>query len=77
MRTYVATYTIDTAYSMDKFFNVSSTHNVKYKFSEDKDKTLCYLTIIANNRLHLRKLKHDSLKTLKKYGKVELIVGVG
>lgn len=77
MRTYVATYTIDTPYSMDKFFDVNSTRNIKYKFIEEREKTICYLTIIANNRLQLRKFKHDSLKILKKYGKVNLIVGVG
>lgn len=77
MRTYVATLTIDTPYNLDKFFEVNSTPNIKYKFTEENNKTLCYLTIVANNRLHMRKLKHDSLKTLKKYGKVELIVGVG
>lgn len=77
MRTYVATLYIDTPYSMDKFFDVNSTRNIKYKFASENDKTLCYLTIIASNRLQLRKLKHDSIKVLKKYGKVELIVGVG
>lgn len=78
MRTYVATYRIHTDYSLSKFFDVYSTKNIKYKFNEDKDNnTICYLTLIANNRLHLRKLKRESIKTLKHFGKVELIVGVG
>ena len=77
MRTFVATYRIDTDYSMNKFFNVMDSKNIKYKFCEDNGKTICYLTIIANNRLHLRKLKREGLKTMRKYGKVELIIGVG
>ena len=77
MRTYVATYRIDTDYMLDKFFNIINTKNIKYKFVEYNGKTICYLTIIANNRLHLRKLKGDSMKVLKGLGKVELIVGVG
>ena len=77
MRTFVATYRIDTDYMMDKFFNIINTKNIKYKFVEDNGKTICYLTIIANNRLHLRKLKKEGLKTIKKLGKVELIIGVG
>ena len=77
MRTYVATYRINCDYSLDKFFNIINSKEIKYKFVEDNGKTICYLTIIANNRLHLRKLKRDSMKVLKRLGKVELIVGVG
>ena len=77
MRTFVATYRIDTDYMMDKFFNIINTKNIKYKFVEDNGKTICYLTIIANNRLELRILKRKALKVLKGLGKVELIVGVG
>lgn len=79
MRTYVATYNIKTDFTLDKFFDIQNTKNIKYKFTNSKinDNTICYLTIIANNRLHLRKLKKEGLKTLKKFGKVELIVGVG
>lgn len=77
MRTYVATYRINCDYSMDRFFNIINSKEIKYKFVEDNGKTICYLTIIANNRLHLRKLKRDSMKVLKRLGKVELIIGVG
>ena len=77
MRTYVATYRINCDYSLDRFFNIINSKEIKYKFVEDNGKTICYLTIIANNRLHLRKLKRDSMKVLKRLGKVELIVGVG
>ena len=77
MRTFVATYKIDTDYSMNKFFDVINSKNIKYKFCEDNGKTICYLTIIANNRLHLRKLKREGLKTMRKYGKVDMIIGVG
>lgn len=77
MRTYVATYRINCDYSLDRFFNVVNSKEIKYKFVEDNGKTICYLTIIANNRLHLRKLKRDSMKVLKRLGKVELIIGVG
>ena len=80
MITYVATYNIDIKYSLNATFDILSTRYIKYKFCEssiDKNKTICYLTIIANNRLHLRKLKTEGLHTLKKLGKVELVVGVG
>ena len=77
MRTYVATYKIYTDYTIGKFFDVMSTKNIKYKFVEESDHTICYLTLLANNRIHLRKLKRESMKTLKHFGKVELIVGVG
>lgn len=77
MRTYVATYRINCDYSLDRFFNIINSKEIKYKFVEDNGKTICYLTIIANNRLHLRKLKRDSMKVLKRLGKVELIIGVG
>ena len=77
MRTYVATYRINCDYSLNRFFNIINSKEIKYKFVEDNGKTICYLTIIANNRLHLRKLKRDSMKVLKRLGKVELIIGVG
>lgn len=79
MRTFIGTYKIYTDYTMNKFFNVYNTREVKYKFESDKEgkNTICYLTIIANNRLQLRKLKKQSVKKLKGFGKVELIIGVG
>lgn len=80
MRTYVATYNINCPYSLDKTFDIMPDKNIKYKFCEssvNKDSTICYLTIIAKNRLQLRKFKKEGLKNLKKLGKVELIVGVG
>lgn len=79
MRTYVATYKIYTPFSLDKVFDIPFSKNIKYKFDEDKmsENTICYLTIIANNRLELRKYKKESMKILKGLGKVELIIGVG
>ena len=80
MRTYVATYNINCPYSLDKTFDIMSDKNIKYKFCEssvNKDNTICYLTIIAKNRLQIRKFKKEGLKNLKKLGKVELVVGVG
>lgn len=78
MRTFVATYRVGCEYSLDRFFDIPNTKEIKYKFDEAKDgNTICYLTIIANNRLELRILKQKALKVLKGLGKVELIVGVG
>lgn len=80
MRTYVATYNINCPYSLDKTFDILSDKNIKYKFCEssiDKNKTICYLTIIAKNRLQMRFFKKEGLRKLKKLGKVELVVGVG
>ncbi len=79
MRTYVATYKIYTPFSLDKVFDIPFSKNIKYKFDEDtmSENTICYLTIIANNRLELRKFKHEAKKVLKGLGKVELIIGVG
>lgn len=79
MRTFVGTYSIDTQYSLDKFFDVLNTKHIKYKFVESKfdNKTTCYLTIIASNRLQLRKYKKEGLRVLKNFGRVEFIVGVG
>lgn len=80
MRTYVATYNIDCPYSLDKTFDILSDKNIKYKFCEssiDENKTICYLTIIAKNRLQMRFLKKEGLRKLKKLGKVDLVVGVG
>lgn len=80
MRTFVATYNIDCPYSLDKTFDILSDKNIKYKFCEssiDKNKTICYLTIIAKNRLQMRFLKKEGLRKLKKLGKVDLVVGVG
>lgn len=79
MRTYVATYKIYTPFSLDKVFDIPFSKNIKYKFDEDKtsENTICYLTIVANNRLELRKFKHEAKKVLKGLGKVELIIGVG
>ena len=76
MRTYVATYRIYKPIIKDELY---STRNVKYKFTPDgdTDNLICYLTLIANNRLQMRKLKKESFKKLKGLGKVELIVGVG
>lgn len=80
MRTFVATYNIDCPYSLDKTFDILSDKNIKYKFCEssiDKNKTICYLTIIAKNRLQMRFFKKEGLRKLKKLGKVDLVVGVG
>lgn len=77
MRTFVGTYRVGCSYSLDKFFDIPNTKEIKYKFVEEHGITICYLTIIANNRLELRVLKRKALKVLKGLGKVELIVGVG
>lgn len=76
MRTFVATYKI---YDSDdtKFKNILINKNIKYKFVEQDDYTICYLTIVSNNRLQMRKYKKEGLSNLKKMGKVELIVSVG
>ena len=79
MRTYVATYKIYTDFDKVDVKDVLNTKNIKYKFVKDtiSDYTLCYLTIVSNNRLQMRKYKKDSLRIMKGLGKVELIVGVG
>ena len=79
MRTYVATYKIYNVFDNDKYKDVLNSRNIKYKFVSDTltENTICYLTIIANNRLQLRKFQRESLKVMKGFGKVELIVGVG
>ena len=77
MRTFVGTYKVYSKHSIDKFLKIYDTKNIKYKFIEENDYIICYLTIIANNRLGLRKYKKEGLKTIKYLGKVELIVGVG
>lgn len=79
MRTYVATYKIYSVFDESKYKDVLNSRNIKYKFVSDTltENTICYLTIIANNRLQLRKFKKESLKVLKGLGRVELIVGVG
>ena len=57
MRTYVATYKIHTDYKIDKFFDVISTSDIKYKFAESKvdNSTVCYLTLIAKKNCFLIK----------------------
>lgn len=77
MRTFVGTYRVGCDYSLDKFFDIANSKEIKYKFIEEHGTTICYLTIIANNRVQLRLLKKKALKVLKGLGKVELIVGVG
>lgn len=76
MRTFVATYKIYDSYDT-KLKDALINRNIKYKFVEQDEYTLCYLTIIANNRLQMRKYKKEGLTNLKKMGKVELIVSVG
>lgn len=78
MRTFVATYKLYNKDSKNDF-NIKANKNIKYQFveKENEDYSLCYLTIIGNNRLHIRKLKKEGLNNLKKIGKVELIVSVG
>lgn len=80
MRSFVATYNINCPYSLDKTFDIMSDKNIKYKFCESSvsdDKTICYVTIIAKNRLQLRKFKKECLNVLKRLGKVDLVVSVG
>ena len=80
MRTYVATYKLHVPYSMDRYFDVPHNKAIKYKFDEDSQSknTICYLTIVAHNRLELRKFKKEALKVLKGFDKkVELIIGIG
>ena len=79
MRTYVATYRLYVPFSLDRYFYVPHERGIKYKFDEDSTSknTICYLTIVAQNRLEMRKLKKKALKVLKGFGKVELIIGVG
>ena len=79
MRTFVGTYKLDKDYSLDFEFNKPLGKEIKYKFEENTidNKTIVYVTIVAQNRLHLRFLKKKNNKYLKGLGKVELIVGVG
>lgn len=79
MRTFVGTYKLDKEYSLDFEFNKPLSREIKYKFEKNTidDKTIVYVTIVAQNRVHLRLLKAKNKKYLKGLGKVELIVGVG
>lgn len=80
MRTYVATYKLHIPFSLDRFFDVPHNRAIKYKFDEDSisENTICYVTIVAHNRLELRKYKQEVKKVLKGFDKkVELIIGVG
>ena len=79
MRTYVATYKLYLPYSLEREFDKPLDRSMKYKFekSSTDDNTICYVTLIASNRLQLRFLKKKNNKYLKGLGKVELIVGVG
>lgn len=79
MRTYVATYKLYTPFSLEREFDKPLDKQMKYKFekSNTDDYTICYVTLIAQNRLQLRLLKKKNNKYLKGLGKVELIVGVG
>ena len=43
MRTFVATYRVGCKYSLDRFFDIPNTKEIKYKFDEAKDgNTICY-----------------------------------
>ena len=79
MRTYVATYKLDKSFSLDFEFEKPLSREIKYKFEESTtdNKTIIYVTIVANNRVQMRFLKKKNNKYLKGLGKVELIVGVG
>lgn len=79
MRTYVATYKLDKPFSLDFEFEKPLSREIKYKFekSTTDDKTIIYVTIVAQNRIQMRILKKKNNKYLKGLGKVELIVGVG
>lgn len=79
MRTYVATYKLYLHYSLEREFDKPLNKNMKYQFekSSTDDNTICYVTLIANNRLQMRSLKKKNMKYLKGLGKVELIIGVG
>lgn len=79
MRTYVATYKIYIPYTLEREFDKPLDKQMKYKFekSNTDDYTICYVTLLAQNRLQMRFLKKKNNKYLKGLGKVELIVGVG
>lgn len=79
MRTYVATYKLDKDYTLDFEFNKPLSKEIKYKFEKNSldNKTIIYVTIVAQNRLQLRYLKQKNKKYLKGLGKVELVIGVG
>lgn len=81
MRTFIGTYKINghnyNDEYLEKYSTINSNKYIKYKFINDKECVICYLTLIAKNRLHLRKLKRDSLSVIKNIGKVSLIVSVG
>ena len=79
MRTYVATYKIYIPYTLEREFDKPLDKQMKYKFekSNTDDYTICYVTLLANNRLQMRFLKKKNNKYLKGLGKVELIIGVG
>ncbi len=79
MRTYVATYKLDKPFSLDFEFEKPLSREIKYKFEESTtdNKTIIYVTIVANNRVQMRFLKKKNNKYLKGLGKVELIIGVG
>lgn len=79
MRTYVATYKLNKDYTLDFEFNKPLMKEIKYKFEKNTldNKTIIYVTIVAQNRLQMRFLKKKNNKYLKGLGKVELIIGVG
>lgn len=79
MRTYVATYKIYVPFTLEREFDKPLDKQMKYKFekSNTDDNTICYVTLLAQNRLQLRLLKAKNKKYLKGLGKVELIIGVG
>ena len=79
MRAYVATYKLNKPFSLEFEFKKPLSREIKYKFEESKtdNKTIIYVTIVAQNRVHLRLLKTKNKKFLKGLGKVDLIIGVG
>lgn len=79
MRTYVATYKLNKDFTLDFEFNKPLSKEIKYKFEKNTldNKTIVYVTIVAQNRLQMRYLKQKNKKYLKGLGKVELIIGVG
>ena len=79
MRTYVATYKLNKDFTLDFEFNKPLGKEIKYKFEKNTldNKTIVYVTIVAQNRLQLRYLKQKNKKYLKSLGKVELVIGIG
>ena len=79
MRTYVATYKLNKDFTLDFEFNKPLMKEIKYKFEKNTldNKTIVYVTIVAQNRLQLRYLKQKNKKYLKSLGKVELVIGIG